>query len=136
MKHVWLMRGAVVLGLALPAWAWGYPLDGYEDTGIRRVEGSRRGHEGLAPGGFQPPGAQLSTEQVDLRLLAHRQLELPLPDSGFTAEIVALLSGADDASPTGTPEFREHMDVVQSADLVIPMRCTPLLQKVRSTRQP
>lgn len=91
MKHVWLMRGAVVLGLALPAWAWGYPLDGYEDTGIRRVEGSRRGHEGLAPGGFQPPGAQLSTEQVDLRLLAHRQLELPLPDSGFTAEIVALL---------------------------------------------
>lgn len=52
------------------------------------------------------------------------------------AEIVALLSGADDASPTGTPEFREHMDVVQSADLVIPMRCTPLLQKVRSTRQP
>jgi len=75
----------------LPTLALGYPLDGYEDTGIRRVEGSRRGHEGLAQGGFQPPGALLPTDAVDLRLLDHRELGLPPADPELTAAIVTLL---------------------------------------------
>ena len=58
--------------LASATSALGYPLDGYEETGIRRVEGARLANEGLAVGGFQPPGAMLTTEQVDLRLLGHR----------------------------------------------------------------
>ena len=56
-----------------------YPLDGYEETGIRRVEGARLANEGLAIGGFQPPGAMLTTEQVDIRLLSNH-VELPPAD--------------------------------------------------------
>lgn len=67
-----------------------YPLDGYKETGIRRVEGARLANEGLAIGGFQPPGAMLTTEQVDLRLL-HRNIDLPPADPVFTAKIKALL---------------------------------------------
>lgn len=67
-----------------------YPLDGYKETGIRRVEGARLANEGLAIGGFQPPGAMLTTEQVDLRLL-HRDIDLPPADPVFTAKIKALL---------------------------------------------
>ena len=62
---------------ATPAMA--YPLDGYEDTGIRRVEGARLANEGLAKGGTQPPGAMLTTEQVDLRML-DQDIELPPVD--------------------------------------------------------
>ena len=55
-------RAALLVGLAaalLPLSLMAYPLDGYEDTGIRRVEGARRANEGLALGGTQPPGALL-----------------------------------------------------------------------------
>jgi len=70
--------------------ALAYPLDGYEETGIRRVEGARLANEGKAIGGFQPPGAMLTTEQVDMRL-AGKNLDLPPADPEFTAKIVALL---------------------------------------------
>jgi len=70
--------------------ALAYPLDGYEETGIRRVEGARLANEGKAIGGFQPPGAMLTTEQVDLRL-AGKNLDLPPANPDFTAKIVALL---------------------------------------------
>ena len=70
--------------------ALAYPLDGYEETGIRRVEGARLANEGKAIGGFQPPGAMLTTERVDLRL-AGKNLDLPSADPDFTAKIVALL---------------------------------------------
>ena len=61
-----------------------YPLDGYEETGIRRVEGARLANEGLAKGGTQPSGAMLTTDQVDLRLL-HKDIALPPADPSFTA---------------------------------------------------
>ena len=67
-----------------------YPLDGYEETGIRRVEGARLANEGLAIGGFQPPGAMLTTEQVDIRL-AGREIDLPPADPEFTEQIKDLL---------------------------------------------
>jgi len=70
--------------------ALAYPLDGYEETGIRRVEGARLANEGKAIGGFQPPGAMLTTDQVDLRLVG-KNLDLPMADPDFTAKIVALL---------------------------------------------
>lgn len=79
---------AVLLGASTTVSA--YPLDGYEETGIRRVEGARLAHEGLATGGTQPPGALLSTPEVDLRLVG-RDVRIPAPDPVFTAEVKALL---------------------------------------------
>ena len=93
-----------------------YPLDGYEETGIRRVEGARLAHQGLAKGGFQPPGALLTTEQVDIRLLDYPGLALPPSDPALTAEIVALLGEhADrygmavlDLTDPKNPRYAEH----------------------------
>ncbi len=73
--------------------AAGYPLDGYPETGIRRVEGDRLAKEGVIAGRKQPPGALLDTNQVDLRLLDHTDLDLPLPDPELTAELKQLLGG-------------------------------------------
>jgi len=78
--------------------AMAYPLDGYEETGIRRVEGARLANEGKAIGGFQPPGAMLTTEQVQLNLVG-RNLTLPPADPAFTAAIVAMLG--EDAGQYG-----------------------------------
>ena len=107
-----------ILALALFAAAGllnAYPLDGYEKTGIRRVEGARLAHEGLAKGGAQPPGALLTTDQVDLRLLNNR-MDLPAVDPAFTAQIVALLGhNADrygiavlDLTDLENPSYAEH----------------------------
>ena len=95
--------------------AMAYPLDGYEETGIRRVEGSRMAHEGLAKGGPQPHGALLPTEQVDLRVL-HKDIALPPADPAFTSQIVALLGeNADrygiavlDLTDLDNPRYAEH----------------------------
>jgi len=102
--------------IAVTTLAGAYPLDGYEDTGIRRVEGARLANEGLAPGGFQPPGAMLSTAEVDVRLLNHRDLQLPAPDPEFTATVRGLLgenAGAYgiavlDLSDPEAPLYAEH----------------------------
>jgi len=93
-----------------------YPIDGYTETGIRRVEGARLANEGLARGAKQPPGGLLSTEQVDLRLLDHKELDLPAPDPQFTASLLKLLG--DNASHYGVavldlsnpdkPRYAEH----------------------------
>jgi hypothetical protein len=92
-----------------------YPLDGYEETGIRRVEGARLANEGLADGGSQPAGAMLTTEQVDLRLLG-RGLTLPASDPAFTEQIKGLLGEhADrygitvlDITDPENPRYAEH----------------------------
>ena len=116
MKTVISLRMLVLFGLLAPSLLWAYPLDGYPDTGIRRVEGSRLANEGLVKDRKQPPGALLSTPQVDLRLLDHRDLELPAPDPGFTARVLKLLG--DNASRYGIavldlsnpdkPRYAEH----------------------------
>jgi hypothetical protein len=84
-----------VAGLAAQT-ASAYPLDGYAETGIRRVEGSRLANEGKVNDVKQPPGALLPTSAVDLRLLQHRDLELPAPDAEFTAKVVKLLGAEAD----------------------------------------
>jgi len=100
MSRQWKLTGpALLLAVLLmgPGILMAYPLDGYEETGIRRVEGARLANEGLAPGGTQPPGALLTTEQVDLRLLDYPGLALPTPDPEFTAKIAGLLGENKDA---------------------------------------
>ena len=88
----------VITGLALVSLSGmpqAYPLDGYEETGIRRLEGARLAHEGVIKGSRQLPGALLTTDQVDLRLLGE-EIELPPPDAAFTAQIVAMLGENSD----------------------------------------
>lgn len=111
-----LARGIPVLACLLPGLLSAYPLDGYEATGIGRLEEARRVQAGELAGVKQPRGALLTTEQVQPRLLAHQDLELPAPDPKFTAEVVALLGGvADryaiavlDLSDPGAPRYAEH----------------------------
>ena len=118
MKHfIQLTLCTLMASLAAPA-AHAYPIDGYADTGIRRVEGARLANEGLAKGGKQPPGALLTTEQVDLRLLNHKDMDLPAADPKFNAELLKLL-GSDagsygiavlDLSDPDNPRYAQHRE--------------------------
>ncbi len=95
---------------------FGYPLDGYETTGIGRVEAARLAQEGKRIGRKQPAGALLTSAQVDLRLLDHRDFDLPKPDSDFNARVLKLLGAhADrygiavlDFSDPEHPRYAEH----------------------------
>jgi hypothetical protein len=112
---IWSTLLVLAATLSMPA-AHAYPIDGYADTGIRRVEGARLANEGLVKGSKQPPGALLTTEQVDLRLLDHRDLDLPSPDAQFTAELLKLLGNNAgsygvailDLSNPANPRYAEH----------------------------
>jgi hypothetical protein len=107
----------LALGLAalasLPAAA--YPLDGYADTGIRRLEASRLADAGAIADVKQPPGAHLKRADVDLRLLG-QSVDLPPVDEAFSRQITGLLSGSMDAyglavldlSDPAKPRYAEH----------------------------
>jgi hypothetical protein len=89
-----LSKGALALIACLLAAgpALAYPLYGSEDTGIKRLEQARLAHEDKLEGGRKKvSGELLSVEQVDLRLLGNKDLDLPAPDPAFTAQIRALL---------------------------------------------
>ena len=111
------VRPSVVVALCIaPFVAQAWPLDGYPETGIRRVEGSRLANEGTVRDVKQPPGALLPTSAVDLRLTAHRNVDLPAPDAALTARIVAMLGAeADrygiavlDLTDPERPRYAEH----------------------------
>ena len=80
----------LALAIAPPA-APTYPLDGDVATGIRRLTHARLVQAGQLPGPKQPPGERLSLDQVNLRLLEQKDLDLPRPDPELTREIVGLL---------------------------------------------
>lgn len=93
-----------------------YPIDGYAETGIARLEGFRLANEGKLAGNRLQPGALLDTERVQLRLQQHTGFELPPPDPDLTRRIVALL-GAEakhysvsvlDLSDQEHPVYAEH----------------------------
>ena len=115
-KFTRLGASLALSALIAPAVVQAYPIDGYADTGIRRVEGARLVEEGTIPGRKQPPGALLATAAVDLRLLDHPDLELPAPDPAFTKEVLGLLgSRAEqygiavlDLSNLEKPRYAEH----------------------------
>jgi len=115
MRSVQLTLFTVMTLLAMSA-AHAYPIDGYADTGIRRVEGARLANEGLITGSKQPPGGLLTTQQVDLRLLDHKDMNLPEPDPKFNAELLKLLGdnagsygiAVLDLSNPDNPRYAEH----------------------------
>ena len=96
----------------------GYPIDGYEETGIRRVEEARLVTEGEMKGTKKLPGARLTTAEIDLRLLNHKDMQIPEPDPEFTAQIKDLL-GEDaeaysisvmDLTDPDKPRYAEYRD--------------------------
>ena len=109
--------GAVALAAAAlssgPALA--YPLDGYPETGIRRLEGLRLANEGVVKDVKQPPGAMLGLKDVDLRLLG-QTFDLPAPDPAFTRQVSGILTGGMDAyglavldlTDPSQPRYAEH----------------------------
>lgn len=105
---------ACLLGISVDAPA--YPLDGYEETGIRRLEYFRLIEAGEIEETRQPPGALLTMDQVELALTRHPDFEIPKADPGFTAAVVELLGDqADrysllilDLSNPEQPAYAEH----------------------------
>ena len=93
-----------------------YPLYGSEDTGIRRLEAARLAHEGVVKGKKKVAGELLSVDQVKLRLLDRRDMELPPADPAFSKEIVGLLGkyasrygvSVLDLSDPDNPRYGEH----------------------------
>ena len=68
-----------------------YPLDGYESTGIARLEAYRLAQQGKLKALIQPPGALLATADVGLGLVHDRDFAIPAVDDAFTAEVKRLL---------------------------------------------
>ena len=116
-----LKTGLLLFLVWLPGVGNTYPLDGYTESGIRRVEGARLAVEGVISGTKQPPGALKPLAEVDLLLLDQRNLDLPAPDPAFTAQIVRLLGNeADrygvavlDLSDPAQPRYAEHRGKVR-----------------------
>ncbi len=86
-----MMRWIVFMLLFSPAILRAYPLDGFDYTGIGRLEGYRLAQEGKVRARKLHPGAQLLLAEVDIRLRDHRELEIPPVDPAFKREIMALL---------------------------------------------
>lgn len=114
--HAWfpLLLGALLGTQIEPATA--YPIDAYPQTGIARLEGFRLAQEGKVAGNRLPPGAQLKTEDIKLRLEAFPDFVIPPPDKDFTRRVVAML-GAEakdysvsvlDLSDPAAPLYAEH----------------------------
>jgi len=121
--RTWLAAVLALGLLGLPGRAPGYPLDGYESTGIFRLEAQRLVQLGKAQGTPRPPGELLPLEMVDLRLLDRPDLQLPPPDPKLTAELKRLI-GPDverygialfDLSDLANPRYAEwHGDQHQN----------------------
>ena len=94
MKSSTLTACALAL-FTLPRLAHGYPLDAYEQTGIVRLEAYRLAQTGTVNGRLLPPGAQLKSDGIRLRLIDRPDFEIPAPDAALSASIEALLG--DDA---------------------------------------
>ena len=91
----WAHRTPVVLaGLAMSlfaTFATAYPLDGYESTGIPRLQAQRLMQEGVIPGKPRPAGELMPLSMVDLRLLDQPGFTLPPADPALTAKLKSLL---------------------------------------------
>jgi hypothetical protein len=89
--HQTTVTALILLGGLLAPPASSYPLDGYDYTGLARLEHQRRVQLGELPGRKRPAGELLPLEQVQLRLLDQPDLVLPAPDPKLTASVKHLL---------------------------------------------
>jgi hypothetical protein len=106
---------ALIALLFLPQAAFSYPLDGYDYTGLKRIEVQRMVQEGKAKGKKRPSGELLPMDAVGLRLLKHKNMTLPKPDPQLSAQVKRLLGpNADryglamlDLSDINNPRYAE-----------------------------
>jgi hypothetical protein len=121
MKH--LLGSSVFISVFLFAsLSWSYPLDGYAYTGIARLEAYRLAMEGKVRAPKQPPGALLSIDQVDLRLQAKTDFEIPAADDEFVSRMQNLLGDeADryalavlDLTNIEQPRYAEHRNTARA----------------------
>jgi hypothetical protein len=82
--------------LIVAATCGAYPLDGYGFTGISRLEGYRLAMEGKVRAPKQPPGALLMIDEVDLRLQAKTDFEIPVAETEFVVQVQNLLGAEAD----------------------------------------
>ena len=87
-----LLAMVSLIVLALPRPSIGYPLDGYKDTGIVRLEAYRIAQQG-SDGGVLPFGAMLATRSIGLSLTDFPDFEIPPVDTEFSADLVEVLGG-------------------------------------------
>ncbi len=90
-------RGRLVLGAALlsaSTLAQAYPYDGYDYTGIRRLDYIAQVHDDKVPGRKLQPGQYLTMEQVFPRWNGSDGKALPLADAELQAKLDKLLAGS------------------------------------------
>lgn len=106
----WVMLGAFVVSTT----AGSYPMDGYDYTGIKRLEQARLTQEGKLAGKPQPSGGTLPLEQVDIRLRDRPDFEIPAPDPEFTRRLEDIVGRGDysvallDITDPNNPKYAEH----------------------------
>jgi len=104
-----------------PGLARAYPLDGYEHTGIARLEYQRMVQEGKLAGRKRPAGELLPLSRVDLRLADRSGFRIPESDPKIAARLRGLLGpDADrygiallDLSDASSPRYAEFQGGVK-----------------------
>jgi hypothetical protein len=111
-----LFAAALAAASLLAREAGGYPLDGYPETGIKRVEAYRIAQKNKINGAVVRPGAELTSDQIQLSLLRHQGFRIPPPDPDLSAQLRDLL-GRDapaygvavlDITDPDRPRYAEH----------------------------
>ena len=95
----YVFRFIISVFLLCPMLSAAWPIDGYPDTGIRRLEEQRMIAAGELKGTGQPAGGRWPTEAVDIRLTQRPDLRLPAADAALTEKLLELLG--DDADRYG-----------------------------------
>ena len=83
----WLALMVTVVGSPV---ANAYPLDGYDDTGIVRLEAYRIAQQS-SDGAVLPFGAMLATRSIGLSLTDHPEFSIPPIDEEFSADLIEVL---------------------------------------------
>ena len=112
--RLWLCASVLLLASQLAAT---FPIDGYEQTGIRRLDYAARVASGEMPGPRLPAGALLGTDQIDIRLRGDAG-RLPALDQPLSDALAALLGeGAPDyglalldLTDPNTPVYAAHRE--------------------------
>lgn len=113
MKYIF---STIFLLLAIPSLSHSYPLDGYDYTGIKRLEYYRLVQEGLIGGKKRPQGATLPMENVVPRWINKPEVDLSTPDLDYSKKIKAMLGknkslysvALVDLSNPDKPIYAEH----------------------------